>query len=104
MNRTEFMGRFQNALDDALDIVNKKNADYASDSEPFANFIFAANLAGVSVPRGMLVRMGDKISRLRTLLDGEAPKVSEERLRDTLIDLANYALIMAVWLDQNPSA
>jgi len=42
-----------------------------------------------------LVRMEDKISRARTLDQKKEQYVSDEKLEDTLLDLANYA-IMAV--------
>lgn len=45
-------------------------------------------------PVSMLTRMHDKMGRLDTLLvSGDANYVEDERVEDTLLDLANYALI-----------
>lgn len=67
-----------------------KNADYG-------------NSFGVSLDkRGLvaaLVRMEDKLNRLDQLKDGDHNMVGES-LMDTALDLANYALMTAVWINQ----
>ena len=47
----------------------------------------------------ILVRMSDKVSRLRSLLTKENDKVGEP-LRDTLMDLAGYSVLLAIELDR----
>lgn len=47
--------------------------------------------------RGVLVRMSDKWSRIEQLSTGKTAK--NESLRDSLIDLAVYALIDVLLLD-----
>ena len=47
---------------------------------------------------GLRVRMFDKIARLNNLVDSGA-EPENESLRDTLVDLANYALIGILVLD-----
>lgn len=42
-----------------------------------------------------LVRMEDKLNRARTLTKSDM-KVKDEKLEDTLLDLANYAIIAAI--------
>lgn len=77
-----------------LEIAEAKNHDYGGkDSNPFANFMAVEHLGAVSAETGITVRMTDKLSRIITLLNKEA-KVSDESITDTLIDLANYALIL----------
>jgi hypothetical protein len=39
------------------------------------------------------------MSRISTLIDKEA-KVEDEKIIDTLVDLANYAIILKVYLSQ----
>lgn len=46
-----------------------------------------------------LVRMEDKLNRARTLSQKEA-LVNDEKIRDTLLDLANYAIIAVIELDK----
>lgn len=42
------------------------------------------------------IRLADKFERFKTLSRGEKQKVSDESLEDTLIDLANYAIMTIV--------
>lgn len=82
---------------DCLALVEKKNADYSGASlDPFKN-IRNAGFVGVSVERGVLVRMMDKMGRISSLLDREA-QVSSESIDDTLNDLINYAAILKLYI------
>ena len=48
---------------------------------------------------GLRVRMHDKFARLNHLVDkGQDPQVLDEKLTDTLLDLANYAIIATLVL------
>jgi hypothetical protein len=74
-----------------------KNNDYGgSNSDPYANFR-NSTIAGVSVEKGIMVRMMDKISRVSTLMEKEA-QVKDEAIEDTLMDLVNYAAILKSYL------
>jgi hypothetical protein len=73
---------------EALELFKKKNADYG---DAFANY-------GVI---GVLVRMGDKISRLQSITTKQISLVNTESLRDTLIDLHNYSAMGIMLLDQD---
>ena len=76
--------------DEALDLFKKKNADYG---DAFANY--------GSI--GVLVRMGDKISRLQSITTKQISLVNSEALRDTLIDLHNYSAMAIMLLDEQPT-
>lgn len=45
-----------------------------------------------------IVRMGDKMNRIESLINKDA-KVKDESIRDTLLDLANYAVMTVMWMD-----
>lgn len=45
-----------------------------------------------------VVRMGDKMNRLETLVIKKA-QVKDESIKDTLLDLANYAIMTIMWLN-----
>lgn len=69
----------------------KKNADYGNS---FENSLDKHGLiAGI-------VRMDDKMSRLISLNSKNKQLVLDESLRDTLMDLANYAIMSVMWLDE----
>ena len=78
-------------------IAIAKNSDYGgSNKNPFANFENSV-IAGVSVERGILVRLMDKMSRISTLLDKEA-KVKDEAITDTIEDAINYLAILKAYI------
>ena len=45
-----------------------------------------------------VVRMGDKMNRIESLSTKDA-QVHDESVRDTLLDLANYAIMTVMWMD-----
>lgn len=47
-------------------------------------------------PNAILIRLGDKYNRLKTLIFGEAAQVKDEPIDDTLLDLANYCILELV--------
>lgn len=46
-----------------------------------------------------IVRMGDKMNRIKSLSKKEA-EVKDESIKDTLLDLANYAVMTVMWLNR----
>ena len=45
------------------------------------------------------IRLGDKLSRFKSLTRSGIQQVKDESIRDTLIDLANYAIMTVLELD-----
>lgn len=83
--------KMHDAHKELQDIFVKKNTDYGNSFEESLekHGLIAA-----------IVRMEDKLSRLNTLSKNEA-LVKDESIIDTLKDLSNYALMTAVWLEQD---
>ena len=72
-----------------LKTYRDKNADYGdSFSKSYQEF-------GLTAP---VVRMSDKMERLKSLSKAEA-RVKDESIRDTLVDLANYSIMTVLELD-----
>ena len=72
---------------EALELYKKKNADYGN---AFAKF-------GVV---GVLTRIEDKILRTVNITKNGVQLVPDEKLRDTLMDLHNYAAMAIMLLDE----
>ena len=72
---------------EALELFKKKNTDYG---DAFATYGTV----------GVIVRMGDKIQRLLSISNKGVALVDTESLRDTLIDLHNYAAMGIMLLDE----
>ena len=84
MDRVEQLKSIQ---DEARELFVLKNADYG---DAFAEF----------GPVGVLVRIGDKIKRYMSITKNEITLVDDEKLRDTLIDLHNYAAMALMLLEE----
>ena len=69
----------------------KKNEDYGNSFE--ISLDKHGLIAGI-------VRMDDKMSRLISLNSKNDQLVLDESMRDTLMDLANYAIMSVMWLDE----
>lgn len=52
-------------------------------------------------PVGVLIRIHDKLNRIRTIERNKVTMVDTESARDTLIDLVNYAAMAVLLLDEN---
>ncbi len=72
---------------EALELFTRKNADYG---DAFADY----------GPVGVIVRMGDKIRRLSTVTSSGINLVNSENIRDTLVDLHNYAAMAVMLIDE----
>tara|TARA_B100001094_G_scaffold310416_1_gene345018 strand:+ start:5735 stop:5944 length:210 start_codon:yes stop_codon:yes gene_type:complete len=68
-------------------MFEKKNKDYG---DAFAAY----------GPVGVVVRIGDKVQRLASISKTQVTLVKDESLRDTLMDLANYASMAVMLLDE----
>jgi hypothetical protein len=87
MNRVE---QLENIQKNARELFAKKNADYG---DAFAKY----GLVGV------IMRIEDKIQRLISINKSGIVLVSDEGLRDTLLDLHNYAAMAIMLLDEDDS-
>lgn len=46
-----------------------------------------------------VVRLGDKMNRIESLTKKEA-QAKDESIKDTLLDMANYAIMTVMWMDK----
>lgn len=87
-NKPDRVSQMMDIQEQALNLFKRKNADYG---DAFATF-------GVV---GVLVRMGDKLSRLASITNRGITLVNDESLRDTLMDLHNYSAMAMMLLDED---
>ena len=85
MARVEQLKKVQS---EGLELFKKKNEDYG---DAFATY-------GTI---GVLVRLGDKIHRLQSISSKGINLIEDEKLRDTLIDLHNYAGMAIMLMDED---
>lgn len=94
MTRDELLTLHVGLTEDALEIMRAKNHDYTGGSgDPFLNFR-AAEYLGIDARLGLLLRMMDKVQRLRTAATSTL-QVKEETWKDAVLDIINYAVLYA---------
>ena len=79
------------------EITNNMAKTYAAKNHDYGNS-FDKSLDKFGIVAST-VRMGDKMNRIESLTNKEA-KVNDESIKDTLLDLANYAIMTVMWLDK----
>ena len=87
---TDWLKKYEDIHENAITLFKEKNADYG---DAFAEY-------GAI---GVLVRIGDKLKRLQTIKNNGITMVKDEKMRDTLLDLHNYAAMALMLLDDADS-
>ena len=101
MNQEQYLKRFQEIINEMLSLTTNKNHDYAGKwaDDAFRNFKLIESLGVTTTEAWFIVRMTDKIQRVSNLIKQDA-KVADEKITDTLLDLATYSLMMKIYLEQ----
>ena len=93
--------RFHEILKELGDLHDRKQKDYGSNADPFAN-IRASEAWGVPPWVGALIRGSDKLKRLQRY--AETGTLDNEGAEDSLRDLAVYAIIaLVLWEEEQAS-
>lgn len=86
---------FKKTLDQMNKIHERKNNDYASNSNPFSNFDvseYILNLFKNPRDQAFVWPIATKLARLSNILNN--PRIPDnESVEDSLIDIANYAIL-----------
>ena len=89
---------FLELLEEVRQLHLSKSQDYGSSSDPLANIRQGAEFVGIEPWRGCMVRIADKVQRLRTYC--QTGRLVHEGVRDTLLDLSAYSLLAIVLFDE----
>lgn len=84
MDRVEQLKKIQA---EALELFTRKNADYGDAFAKYGQI-------------GVLMRIEDKIQRALSITKNSITMVDDESIRDTLIDLHNYAAMALILMDE----
>ena len=76
------------------DLYEEKNRNYGN------SFDKSLDEDGLLVSK---IRLGDKFNRFSSLLKQKSNGTSDESIKDTLIDLANYAIMSIMWMENQKS-
>jgi len=86
-------------LENMQKVYEAKDSDYSATGLPMGNLRKCED-AGIDAWRGCLIRIGDKMSRLENFLNEKDYKVVSEKAEDTIVDLANYAILMSCLVEE----
>ena len=82
--------KFGNVLSEMFNTYKKKNADYGNSfSETIQEFGYIPAVA----------RINDKLKRVKNMVKGNDMNITDESMRDNLLDIANYCVLTIVELD-----
>lgn len=77
--------------EELTDLYARKNHDYGD------SFHISYLEEGMAMPR---IRLGDKFNRFKNLTRNTVTLVDDESVKDTLIDLANYAIMTLIEMER----
>lgn len=96
LNRMDTRSITEKNLDRFYGITQEMGATYYKKNIDYGNsFDDSLDEDGLVVAK---IRLGDKWKRFGQLINNDA-KVSDESKRDTLLDMANYAIMTVMWMD-----
>lgn len=98
MNRSEYLKTFKAITEQMYKTTEAKSNDYSAGDDPFMNFKAVEYMNVATTEQGMFTRMTDKLMRLGTFVRSGVLKVKNEKIEDTLLDLAVYSVIMICYL------
>ena len=92
--------RFEEITKEMVEVMKKKNHDYTKDASlPFKNFTMVETMGFATTEQGFMTRIVDKVMRISGFVRNGTLKVNDEKVTDTLQDLANYAILMMCYLE-----
>lgn len=99
MTKAEYLKFHQQCCANMIEITRRKNADYSGSSpDPFKNFKTVGFYDQSWILIGFVTRMTDKFSRIVSFIQKGILLVKDESVEDTLLDLANYCILLAGYI------
>ena len=86
--------KFKKITAEMANLYEEKNRNYGN------SFDKSLDEDGLLVSK---IRLGDKFNRFSSLLKQQSNGTNDESIKDTLIDLANYAIMSIMWMENQKS-
>lgn len=97
MTKQEQEVHFEEMTQKMKQILLSKGDDYAN-TDRLSNFKLAGEISGLNAELNCLSLISTKVARLGVLLgSGKTPK--NESIQDSVLDLANYAILLSMILE-----
>lgn len=95
MNIQDLLTLHEQTCERTRDIMRRKNSDYTGGkgaTDALANFK-TASILGLHPVTGLLLRMQDKLMRVKSFVSDGQLAVADEPVEDACDDLVNYAIL-----------
>ncbi len=99
MTRDELIQIHKDLCSQSCELMRKKSEDYATGKDPFANFKRGEILGFATAEEGLMLRVVDKVSRISTFLQKGHLTVDNESVKDSIMDIINYMVILEGMLE-----
>lgn len=94
MKKDTLLALHQETCDLCRQVMTEKNTDYCGgESDALANFRIS-EAVGVPPALGILMRMTDKMQRIRSFVQNGSLAVKSESYKDACHDLLNYSILL----------
>lgn len=98
MTKEEQQAHIESFIQKMKEALSSKGNDYANEDR-LSNFKLAGNICGLTPEQNCLSLIATKVARLGVLLkDGK--RANNESISDSLLDLANYAVLLDQIVDE----
>ena len=94
MSRTQLLALHGILCAKGQEIMSAKNQDYTAGGGCFDNFR-NAEVLGVPGELGLLIRVMDKLMRMKSFIVNGTLAVQSESVEDAIIDVINYMVLLA---------
>ncbi|MEY2869447.1 MAG: hypothetical protein RIR01_1938 [Bacteroidota bacterium] len=98
MNKEQQQHHFERVINRMAETMMSKGDDYANEDR-LSNFKVAGAISGISPEINCLSLIATKVARLGNLLNSKE-KPNNESIRDSVLDLANYAILLDMILSE----
>ena len=105
MNTKELLQLHDDTCKACKAIMQQKNSDYTGGknaTDIFANFN-SSKILNIHPVQGLLLRLIDKVQRIRSFTNDKELKVADESVDDACDDIVNYAILAKAMLREERS-
>jgi hypothetical protein len=103
LSREELLALHASLCDKGREIMRRKNQDYTAGGGCFDNFRHA-EVFGVPGETGLLIRVMDKLMRMKSFITNGTLAVKSESVEDAVVDVINYMVLLAGMIQERKLA
>lgn len=100
MNKKQQEKHFKSMTKKMNKVMFSKGDDYANEDR-LSNFKLAGAISGGNAETNCLNLIGTKVARLGVLINSKGNKPNHESIEDSILDLANYAILLSMIVSEN---